>query len=369
MNTNFSVKTFDELMAMRVLTGVTRIAEHHLANKLNNINSSHSWLVSKFTYNDFLKLITYFQTMGFVVESRHNNPQGVELSKADLSENIAASFNAYRVEHQVVHTLLNITVDGNQLTVTSYQTLAEDNYYPIIEGLIKSRICEKPIKLRYICGFDSDGNAITDTREIVADQNRPIDEFYPSIDGGITKLAKDFAESSNNLLFMMSEPGTGKSTLIRELCRVYRDRPLIQFTGEKTIKHPSFDVVLAKLAPNAICIIEDADTLVAKRADDNTTMSMLLNEIDGIANKGVKFIISTNLPNRKHVDEALFRPGRCFATLEFNKLSKEQATIVADKMELNSAAYARIEAAGAVTLAELLATGGDPKAKEQSIGF
>lgn len=363
---NFTVKTFDDLIATRALTGVTRISEHHLANRKTTKCFVHQWLVKGVRLPDVQLVVDYFETAGFVVELRHDDPLGPPENQSEDS-NISASMNAYDVDDNgLVRSLINVTI-VDHLVVSVYQIAGQPNRIQEIGDLMTHRLVGKPIKLRYLSGFDGNGKAVIETRELDKDLNRPLDCFYPGIDETIPELAEAFEKSTNNLLFMISEPGTGKSTLIRELCRHYTKRPLYQFAGDKVIGHPSFDLFLASLPANSVCIMEDAENLVGKRVEGNTTMALLLNEIDGIANKNIKFIISTNFENRKHVDEALFRPGRCFRTLEFGKLTREHGQRICDEMQIDRQEF--LENNAKFTLAELLADGGDAKIKDQAVGF
>lgn len=366
MQPSFSVKTFDDLMSVRALTGVTRITEHHLVNRQSTQCFAHSWLVNGVRKPDYEKIIKFLKDAGFFIEMRYDDPLGLA-TDIDSKGNMDVALNAFHISPTgLVKTLINVHI-GAQLNVSVYQVDGEPMYIEKIGELISDRIVDKPIKLRYLSGFDGEGRPQLDIREIPKDTNRPLDCFYPAIPEGITKLATDFETSSNNLLFMISEPGTGKSTLIREFCRIYKNRPYYQFAGDKVIAHPAFDTFLASLPPNAICIIEDAENLVSKRVEGNTTMALLLNEIDGIANKNIKFIISTNLENRKHVDEALFRPGRCFRTLEFSKLNTQEGRKICEEMGIDRTEL--LESGKTFTLAELLADGGDQKVKESGPGF
>ena len=45
-----------------------------------------------------------------------------------------------------------------------------------------------------------------------------------------------------------------------------------------------------------------------------------------------KLIFSTNLPNVRDVDEALLRPGRCFALVPFRALTPAEELALADAM-------------------------------------
>ena len=80
------------------------------------------------------------------------------------------------------------------------------------------------------------------------------------------------------------------------------------------------------MQPNAMMVLEDIDVHLSSRSDGNTFMYKLLGSSDGlIKNTNRKIVISTNLPNVKDIDDALVRDGRCFATVEFKKLTYEQS--------------------------------------------
>ncbi len=85
-----------------------------------------------------------------------------------------------------------------------------------------------------------------------------------------------------------------------------------------------------------VFVIEDADTFLGSRDDGNDVMHKFLNVGDGlVTTKNKKMIFSTNLPSIRDVDPALIRPGRCFDILNFDTLNDEQATKLAERLEVN----------------------------------
>jgi hypothetical protein len=82
-------------------------------------------------------------------------------------------------------------------------------------------------------------------------------------------------------------------------------------------------------------VIEDADHLLSSRAHGNVDLHRFLNIADGVIRaKGRKLIFSTNLPNMRDIDEAIVRPGRCFAHVELGLLSKDQAMLCLREMHV-----------------------------------
>ena len=77
-------------------------------------------------------------------------------------------------------------------------------------------------------------------------------------------------------------------------------------------------------------VMEDADHVMKPRADGNDHLHRFLTIADGVVRaQGRKIIFSTNLPNVGDLDEALVRPGRCFARLFVRKLTAEEAQALA----------------------------------------
>ena len=86
-------------------------------------------------------------------------------------------------------------------------------------------------------------------------------------------------------------------------------------------------------------VIEDADHLLKPRADGNEHLHRFLTIADGVVrSQGRKIIFSTNLPNVGDLDDALIRPGRCFARVHVRNLNAAEAGALA--RELGSDAYA-----------------------------
>jgi len=73
-------------------------------------------------------------------------------------------------------------------------------------------------------------------------------------------------------------------------------------------------------------VIEDADHLLMARSNGNVDLHRFLAVADGVVRaQGRKIIFTTNLPNIGDIDEALVRPGRCFATVRTRALERYEA--------------------------------------------
>ena len=78
-------------------------------------------------------------------------------------------------------------------------------------------------------------------------------------------------------------------------------------------------------AHGSLYVIEDADHLLTARASGNQDLHRFLAIADGVVRaQGRKILFTTNLPNVGDIDEALLRPGRCFATVRTRSLTREE---------------------------------------------
>lgn len=153
------------------------------------------------------------------------------------------------------------------------------------------------------------------------------DEAYPELDGGVAKFISDYLESSESILVLQGKPGTGKTRLIRAILGAMSRRKGEQvsalYTGDKkTMENDEIFVDFVTGEEEAF-VIEDADYILKPRADGNDNLHRFLTLADGVVrSQGRKIIFSTNLPNLGDLDDALIRPGRCFARILVRSLSK-----------------------------------------------
>lgn len=159
-------------------------------------------------------------------------------------------------------------------------------------------------------------------------------EFYPWFEADFNQYFTEFFASNSTTLVLIGDPGTGKSTLIRTIIYALNVKAVLAYKPsvmmdqdfiEKSLEILKHDLRVKQ--PKAI-VVEDADTMMAKRSDGNFNMGELLNSTNGICSDPTnKFILSTNLDSLDDIDPALLRPGRCFDVLCFRPLTAEQANI------------------------------------------
>jgi len=157
------------------------------------------------------------------------------------------------------------------------------------------------------------------------------------------------------VLVLQGPPGTGKTRLIRailaEMSRRKGEQAQALYTGD--MKALTSDEVFVKFITgwHDAFIVEDADHVLKPRADGNEHLHRFLTIADGVVrSQGRKIIFSTNLPNVGDLDEALVRPGRCFARIHVRNLTAPEARALAE--ELGSPAFA-VEEGRRHSLAEI----------------
>ncbi len=162
---------------------------------------------------------------------------------------------------------------------------------------------------------------------------------YPSVNHKkinefIGTSGKDLAQKGK-LLLMCGEPGTGKTTYIRNLINNQIDPEtnivLLNPTNIKSFSDPNFLTFAFTSLSNSILLIEEAEKVIVSREEtkntdkDNSSISDLLNITDGILGDALNIkVIATFNTSSVNVDRALKRDGRLFHMQDFDLLSYQE---------------------------------------------
>ncbi|MGO9931896.1 MAG: AAA family ATPase [Steroidobacteraceae bacterium] len=204
----------------------------------------------------------------------------------------------------------------------------------ILAGIRPYRIADVAFSLHWRF-LDGQGNVTRASTEERASEEL-LDEAYPAL-SGVSPFIEEYLKSPETVLVLQGSPGTGKTRLIRAILGAISQRrgetAEVLYSGDCAVLK-SDEVFLQFIAGDyRAFVVEDADHLLAPRSEGNHTLHRFLNIADGIASAhGKKIIFSTNLPNIHDIDEALVRPGRCFAHLYLEELQPAEAVRLLDRL-------------------------------------
>jgi ATPase family protein associated with various cellular activities (AAA) len=161
-----------------------------------------------------------------------------------------------------------------------------------------------------------------------------VEEAYPTLPGGVSAFLQRYLDAPESVLVLQGPPGMGKTRLVRGLLREMSLRKdptedahaVALYSGDRVAWESDEIFVEFITGEHDAFLIEEADHLITSRANGNQSLHRFLNASDGIAQaQGRKIIFSTNLPNVRDLDEALVRPGRCFAHVRMRYLQRDEA--------------------------------------------
>ncbi len=198
-----------------------------------------------------------------------------------------------------------------------------------------ARITEPMFTVDWYFGGMMGGTDVASIEEIANDVLR--DGAYPEIRGGVHDFVRRYLHAPETVLVLQGPPGTGKTRLIRgilgEMSRRKGEQARALYTGDARALSTDEIFVRFITGTHDAFVVEDADHLLKPRADGNENLHRFLTIADGVVRaQGRKVIFSTNLPNVGDLDDALVRPGRCFAHIHVRKLTGVEAKALAQEM-------------------------------------
>lgn len=174
-----------------------------------------------------------------------------------------------------------------------------------------------------------DGSLSNATFEEILDEPL-LDEAYPSLGEPVSTFVNRYLAARETVLVLQGSPGTGKTRLVRailgEMSRRKGESAEVMYTADKRTLEKDDIFVEFITGSNDAFVIEDADHILMARANGNIDLHRFLAVADGVIRaQGRKIIFTTNLPNLGDIDEALLRPGRCFASVRARALTRDES--------------------------------------------
>ncbi|HEY6124217.1 MAG TPA: AAA family ATPase [Steroidobacteraceae bacterium] len=183
---------------------------------------------------------------------------------------------------------------------------------------------------------NSSGYLVSTSFDEIADEVL-LDEAYPSLGKSVAEFVQGYLDARETVLILQGPPGTGKTRLVRAvlaaMSRRKGDSAKVMFTADKrAIENDEIFVDFITGSHDAF-VIEDADHLLKARTSGNFELHRFLSVADGVVRaQNRKVIFTTNLPNINDIDDALLRPGRCFAVKNLRSMDLAEADRLVERL-------------------------------------
>jgi ATPase family associated with various cellular activities (AAA) len=192
---------------------------------------------------------------------------------------------------------------------------------------------------------DRRGHLCSSSFEELADDEL-LDEAYPMLGRPVRSFIEQYVNAPESVLILLGPAGTGKTRLVRAilaaLSRRKGDSADVLYTADKVAVRSDELFVSFVTGTHDAFVIEDADYLLQPRTDGNTDVHRFLMVADGVVRaQSRKLLFTTNLPNVGAIDEALQRPGRCFATMPIRPLNALEVDRLAGRLSNGNEDLAR----------------------------
>ncbi len=260
-----------------------------------------------------------FSSIGDVID--HGSPDMTDLHMiVDNDEKWMGNFSIKRsgMFLELAVTIYCFRVDLKEITEKIEGAI--ENLKADISGMTQCRI-----DWFYLCKGEIESARVTEMISETVHQ-----EAYPTVPN-VDQFIDDYFTSDSSIMILIGPAGSGKSRLIRYIMTRFSKKmdedPHVLFSTDMNVIKTGDSFFLGFRTGNFdFMVLEDVDDLLSSRDKGNDSIHKFLSASDGFLSVDGrnKIILSTNLPISK-IDDALIRPGRCYAHVEFRTLDKDEA--------------------------------------------
>lgn len=222
-----------------------------------------------------------------------------------------------------------------------YNDKTESKYNAFLEELNTCINMTKEQNIFYTIGVNSYGfNLIKQTTIVANELDIALnygEDFVPVYESILDNLKTKF----HGLILLHGEPGTGKTTIIRQIiASLCNDKKIIYIPAFmiEQLANPEFITFIQK-HKESVLILEDAEFALQSRNEEYgaQAVSNLLNITNGLLNDAVKIqVIATFNMDKANIDKALLRHGRLLNDWKFDKLSVEDSKKLVKHLNKNT---------------------------------
>lgn len=185
-----------------------------------------------------------------------------------------------------------------------------------------------------------------------------LDEAYPALGEPVARFIERYLAAPESILILQGPPGTGKTRLVRAILAAISRRKgssaKVLYTADRRALESDRIFLQFITGEHDAFVIEDADHILTSRSSGNEDVHRFLAVADGVVRaQGRKILFTTNLPNVHDIDDALLRPGRCFATVRTRPLSRAEAMSLLERLHAGSMRKPLADGVSSATLAEI----------------
>jgi hypothetical protein len=254
------------------------------------------------------------------------------LSESYTQDKISCNFVSYRsfVVHADRHLYVTCRNDhyrGSQGRINQYrmEVVGERKEVERLRERLRDQLHNNAL-VKVTWYYKSTDGINSSTMHVTGNPNQLRNEFYPWLRDGVNDFIDGYMKSNASILVMYGPPGTGKTSFLRHLLVQNNVNAIVTY-DERVLSEDSFFVDYLTDETHDVLIVEDADVFLAPREGSaNHMMSRFLNVSDGLIRMPhKKMIFTTNISQLGRIDQALLRPGRCYAAVEFRELSANEA--------------------------------------------